>query len=208
MLHVGLTGNIACGKSSATKVFAELGARIIDADAIVHELLAPDTGTHTRVVGSFGPAILNADGSINRRSLAGVIFADAGKRAVLNGIVHPAVGREIRRRIAAIEEHQTTGIVMIDAALMVETGSYTAYDRLVVVTCAPKLQLRRLMDRDGLSEQDASVRMAAQMPSHEKARLAHYTIDTSGSPEETRTRIEAVYRSLLVDAARQSAGRA
>ncbi len=201
MLRVGLTGNIACGKSYVTRVLAELGAYIIDADAIVHELLAPQTATHRKIVEVFGPSVLDRDGGIHRKSLAAIIFADAGKRTLLNSIVHPAVGQEIRRRVDAIEQARLAGIVVVDAALMVETGSYRGYDRLVVVTCAPELQLRRLMDRDGLTEGEARARMAAQMPSSEKVKVAHYIIDTSGSFEATGARVEAVYLSLLADAA-------
>jgi dephospho-CoA kinase len=201
MLRVGLTGNIACGKSHATGIFSELGAHVIDADVLVHEILARGTPTFDKIVEHFGPTILDADGSINRKALGAIVFGDEGKRSTLNDLVHPEVRKEIGRRIASLEKEREDGIVIIEAALMVETGSYTQYDRLVVVTCDSALQLRRLMVRDRLAASEAGARIAAQMPAEEKTRLAHYVIETSGSFRETRAQIEAVYRSLLADEA-------
>jgi dephospho-CoA kinase len=205
MLHVGLTGNIACGKSHAAGVFAELGAHVIDADALVHELFSrPGCKTHQQVIDQFGAAILSPDGTVDRRTLGAIVFADPEKRAILNSVVHPEVRSEITRRIAALERtgEEGGGIIMVDAALMIETGSYKLYDRLVVVTCNPDLQLQRLMVRDALTEEQARARITAQLPSAEKVKLAHYVVETSGSFSETREQIEAVYRGLLSDAAR------
>ena len=202
MLHVGLTGNISCGKSHAAQVFAELGAHVIDADALVHQLLSPGSATHQRVIDQFGAAILSPDGTVDRKALGAIVFSDPEKRAILNGVVHPEVRNEVTRRIAALETTGEEGIIMVDAALMIETGSYRSYDRLVVVTCDPGLQLHRLIVRDGLTKEQARARIAAQLPSAEKVKLAHYVVETSGSFRETREQIEAVYRGLLSDAAR------
>jgi dephospho-CoA kinase len=201
MLKVGLTGNIACGKSHATRIFSRLGARVIDADTVVHELLSPGTETYCRLLDEFGPSILNTDQTVNRKVLGGIVFANAEKRGVLNGIVHPEVRRQIGIRIADIESTGSDGIVIVDAALMIETGSYKLYDRVVVVTCDPEIQLKRVIIRDQLTEQEARARIAAQLPSAEKVKFADYVVDTSGSFRETRHRIEAVYRSLMADAA-------
>ncbi len=198
MLRVGLTGNIASGKSQAAHTFAELGARIIDADAIAHNSLGKGTETAERIVEEFGTAILSADGAIDRRKLGDIVFADADKRAKLNGIVHPGVREEISRRISEYEKESPCGIVIVEAALLVESGSYVLYDRLVVVTCDPRLQLTRLINRDGLTIEQAKTRMAAQLPVEEKLRLSHYTIDTSGTLKETREQIEAIYRDLVL----------
>ncbi len=198
MLRVGLTGNIASGKSQATHVFAEMGARIIDADLIAHELLRKGTRTCEMVVEAFGADILAADASIDRHKLGEIVFSDAQKLSKLNAIVHPEVREEISRRINEYEEESPYGILIVDAALLVESGSYTLYDRLIVVTCDPRLQLSRLVSRDGLTPEQARARMAAQMPVEEKLRLSHYSIDTSGTLRETREQIEAIYRDLIL----------
>ncbi|HYK88221.1 MAG TPA: dephospho-CoA kinase [Acidobacteriota bacterium] len=203
MLRVGLTGNIASGKSQAAHVFAELGARIIDADVIAREALESGTDTYEKVIDAFGKDILDANGSIDRRKLGGIVFGDAGRRANLNSIVHPHVREEIFRRIHEYEKNSPCGIVVVDAALLVESGSYLLYDRLIVVTCDPGLQLSRLIHRDGLTEQQAKARIAAQLPVEEKLKLADYTIDTSGTLKETRDQIEAVYRDLVLRELRQ-----
>ncbi len=199
MLRVGLTGNIASGKSQAARVFAELGARIIDADVIAREILARGTCTFDKVVEAFGEEVLDGDGSINRRKLGEIIFADAEKRARLNAIVHPDVREEIFSRIEEYHSDCPAGVVIVDAALLIESGSYKAYDRIIVVTCHPALQLSRLINRDGLTVEQAKKRMAAQMPVEEKLKLADYTIDTSGTFRETREQIEAIYRGLLLE---------
>ncbi len=198
MLHVGLTGNIASGKSHATAVFAELGAHIIDADTIAHELLAPGTETYRKVVGAFGPEILDPDRTINRRRLGAIIFNDTEKRLLLNGLVHPDVRTEVLGRIAKLEGDGRGGIIIVDAALMVESGAYKIYDKLIVVHCAPQLQIARIVSRDGLTIAEARARMAAQMPAEEKVKIADYTIDTSGTFRQTREQIEAIYRDLVL----------
>jgi dephospho-CoA kinase len=199
MLHVGLTGNIATGKSHVAAIFAELGAHIVDADVISHELLAPDTPTCHRIVEAFGRGILTPEGFIDRRALGKVVFEDPDKRALLNSIVHPEVRNEVLRRIVELEKGSEPGIVMVDAALMVESGFYKAQDFLIVVKCHPSMQLSRVIARDGLSEEEARARIAAQMPIEEKAKLADYTIETSGTFRHTRDQVEEIYRSLLLE---------
>lgn len=198
MLHVGLTGNIASGKSHAALLFAESGAHVIDADIIVHELLAAGAKTHDKVVGAFGAEILDTDGRIDRRRLGRIIFGNPEKRILLNSLTHPDIGAEILRRIFQLEQSSPGGIVIVDGALIVESGSYKMYDRLVVVTCDPSLQISRLMSRDGLTQEEAKARMASQMPIEEKLKLADYTIDTSGTLRQTQEQVEAIYRDLLV----------
>jgi len=198
MLHVGLTGNIASGKSTAARVFVELGARIIDADVIAHALLEPQTETYKKVVERFGRGIVKVDGTINRVKLGEIVFHDAAQRNLLNGIVHPEVRTEVLRQIFELEKDSTGGIIIIDAALMVESGFYKLYDRLIVIFCHPALQLARLISRDGLSIPEARARMAAQMPVEEKLQVANYKIDTSGTLRRTREQIEAVYRDLVL----------
>ncbi len=198
MLHVGLTGNIASGKSQAAQVFAELGAHIINADSIAHDLLVKDTGIYDKVVEAFGEGILAPDGSIVRKKLGDIVFGDAEKRSRLNSIIHPAVREEIMHRVHQCGERSPSAIVIVEAALLIETGGYKVYDFLIVVTCDPKLQLSRLIHRDSLSLEQARARIFTQMPAEDKLKLADYTIDTSGTFKETREQIEAVYRDLVL----------
>jgi len=198
MLHVGLTGNIATGKSQAAHVFAELGAHVIDADVIAHDLLVKGTRTYLKVVEAFGNEILASDGSVERRKLGEIVFNDSGKRILLNGIVHPDVRNEVLHRVCKFEESLPGGIIIVDAALLIESGHHKLYDRLIVVTCDPNLQLARIVSRDGLTIEQAKARMAAQIPAEEKLKLADYTIETSGTLKETREQIEAIYRDLVL----------
>jgi dephospho-CoA kinase len=198
MLHVGLTGNIASGKSNAGLVFAELGAHIVDADLIAHELLLPGAHAYSDVVCAFGSGILDESGAINRRALGQIVFSSPQKRQLLNSLIHPGVRAEVLRRIVELEMPGKKGIILVDAALMIETGFFQYYDRLIVVYCDPSIQLSRLMSRDGFNVEEARARIAAQMPAEEKRRLAHYTIETSGTLRQTREQVEAVYRDLLL----------
>jgi dephospho-CoA kinase len=198
MLHVGLTGNIASGKSHTASLFAELGAHIIDADRVVHELLTCGTKTYSKIVEAFGAQILDQNMKIDRRRLAQIIFFDEEQRMLLNRLTHPEIHGEIQRRICDLQQQSSSGIIIVDAALMVETGGYRRCHRLVVVTCDPVLQLARLMSRDALTEKEARARIASQMPIEEKIKLADYTIDTSGTQIQTHDQVEAVYRDLLL----------
>ncbi|MDR1727754.1 MAG: dephospho-CoA kinase [Acidobacteriota bacterium] len=197
MPHVGLTGNIAVGKSCASAHFARLGAFVIDADRVAHGLFERGAPTYRRVVEAFGEGVLGEDGEIDRRRLGDIVFASEEKRLLLNGIAHPAVRDAIAGKVAARDAVAPGGVVIIDAALLVETGGYRRYDRLIVVACGAEQQLGRLMARDRLSEAAARSRIAAQMPMEEKVRFADYVIDTSGTFDATRAQVEAVYRELL-----------
>jgi dephospho-CoA kinase len=197
MLRVGLTGNIATGKSYASMKFFELGAHVIDADRIVHELLVCDTKIFKKIVESFGEQILARDGSIDRKALGKIVFFDPEKRLLLNSLTHPEIGTEILRRISELEQISETGIVIVEAALMVESGSYEKYHRLVVVTCDPALQISRLVNRDALTQEEATARIRSQMPMEEKLKLADYRIDTSGTLKQTYEQVDAIYRDLL-----------
>jgi dephospho-CoA kinase len=203
MLHVGLTGNIASGKSHAALLFAELGAHIIDADAVVHELLASPTGTYEKIVNAFGDGILRPDRSIDRRKLGQIVFSDPEKRLLLNNIVHPDIAAEILRRIFELEQLSRSGIVIVDAALIIETGGYKMYDRLIVVTCDPILQVSRLTTRDHLTVEEAKARMESQLAIEEKLKFADYTIDTSGTLKQTQEQVGAIYRDLLIQELRK-----
>ena len=199
MLRVGLTGNIATGKSHASRVFAELGARVIDADRIAHDLMRPARETYQKVVQAFGREILSPDGAIDRKKLGRIVFNDSEKRLQLNSLVHPDVRNEVLRQIVELERVNPAGIVIVDAALMIESGSYKVYQRVIVTYCDPALQLERIMARDGLSIEEARARVASQMPMEEKLKYADYKIDTSGTFQQTREQIEQIYRTLTTE---------
>jgi dephospho-CoA kinase len=200
MLRVGLTGNIASGKSTASSIFALLGAHVLDADRLAHGLLRAGTNTYARIVEAFGRSILNENGEIERKRLGTIVFADAAMRSKLNAITHPEVEAAIEKHIRDLDQSTYHGIVIVDAALIVETGGYRMYDRLIVVTCSPALQISRIMSRDGLTEADARARMASQMPIAEKLKLANYVIDTSGTMKQTHDQVEGIYRDLMAQA--------
>ncbi|MFQ5720085.1 MAG: dephospho-CoA kinase [Acidobacteriota bacterium] len=199
ILSVGLTGGIACGRTTVCGVFSRRGACVVDADAIAHRLMAPGGAAVGTVVGAFGGRFLAPDGGIDRRALAKEVFADPTMRRRLESILHPMIVAEADKIIDAFAATAGRGVAVTDAALLVETGGYTRYQRLIVVTCTPAVQLERLMKRDKLSEKDARARIAAQAPLAEKQRLADYIIETSGSLEQTKARSNEVYTMLLDD---------
>lgn len=200
MLRVGLTGGIATGKSTVAAMFAELGARVVDADLLSREVVMPGAPAHAAVVSRFGSSVLAEDGSLDRAALARVVFADPTARRDLERIVHPAVLAEAERRFG-LARSDGLAVAMLDAALLVETGAWQAFDRLIVVHCPPALQLARLRRR-GLSEAEARARLDAQAPPAAKLARADWLIDTSGTLESTRGQAEAVWRGLLEAAAR------
>ncbi len=196
MLKVGLTGSIAVGKSFVCSVFRELGCHVLDADMTAREVVAKGTAGHKRVVEEFGGGILQSDGAIDRRRLAEIVFADDAKRRVLEQIVHPLVIEAQDGWLREIEAGDPTGIAIVDAALMIESGGYERFDKLIVVWCRPEIQLQRLMRRDRLSADEAGERIAAQMTQDEKKRFADYLIDASGSFDSTREQTIAVFEKL------------
>ena len=199
MLKVGLTGSIAVGKSFVVSVLAEMGCVVFDADKIAHSVMEPGRAAHADLVKEFGEGILAADGSVDRMKLGPIVFADAGRRARLNEIVHPRVIEEQNRLLAEAEARDPDGVAIIDAALMIESGGYKRFDKLIVVYCDRETQVARLMKRNRITHEDAERRISAQMSSDEKRRYADYEIDTSGTFEETRRRVAAVYQQLCRD---------
>jgi dephospho-CoA kinase len=196
MLRVGLTGGIATGKSYVGKVLQELGCELIDADRVAHAVIEPGQPAYDELIVEFGPTILDAEGRIDRARLGAIVFADAARRARLNAIVHPRVYETQAVWLSEVAARDPRAIAVIDAALMIETGSYRRFDQLIVVHCRPDLQLARLQERNGLTLEAAQLRIDAQMPNHEKLAYANFVIDTSTSFEETRRQTEAVFHSL------------
>lgn len=204
MLHVGLTGSIAVGKSFVSSVLAGLGCHVLDADATAREVVAPGGEGLRRIVESFGADVLTADGALDRARLGRVVFADEGKRQLLNSLLHPLIIAAQDEWLRGRGHEDPSGVAVLDAALMIETGSFRRFDKLIVAHCRDEVQLERLMRRDGLSHEDAARRVAAQMPQAEKMRHADFLIDTSGTHEETRAQVAEVYERLRELATRRA----
>ncbi|MBI1761958.1 MAG: dephospho-CoA kinase [Acidobacteria bacterium] len=196
MLKVGLTGGIATGKSYVLGVLHELGCEVSDADTLAHQAIEPGKLAYQDIVSEFGPGVLNADGTLNRAALGGLVFTDAAKRERLNAIVHPRVYAAQAAWLAEVAARNPQAIAVLDAALIIETGSYKSFDKVVVVWCEPLLQLERLMTRNHLPHTQAEARIAAQMPSAEKLKYADFAIDTSLGFEDTRRQTETLYAQL------------
>lgn len=197
MLRVGLTGSIAVGKSFVTSVFAELGCRVLDADQTAREVVAPGAAGLKAVVDAFGDEILAPDGTLDRARLGSIVFADEEKRQRLNHLLHPFIIARQDEILREWEAENPDGIAIVDAALMIESGGYKRFDKLIVVHCRPEVQLERLMLRNQLSLAEAQRRIASQMPQEEKQKYADYLIDTSDGFEPTRVRTVEVYNELL-----------
>ena len=204
MLRVGLTGSIAVGKSFVLGVLRELGACTVDADQIARECVEPGTTGLAAVVSEFGNDVLNDDGLLDRAKLAGIIFADEAKRERLNAILHPFIIERQDEIMQQWEGKTPNAIAIIDAALMIESGGYRRFDKLIVVHCRPEIQIQRLMKRNNLSRDEAELRVESQMPQEEKMKYADYLIDTSGEFVDTRIQIEAIWQTLQTAAAHKS----
>jgi dephospho-CoA kinase len=205
LLKVGLTGGIASGKSVVGEMFVALGAHLIQADAIAHQLMQPGDAVYQEVVRHFGSAILNPDGSVNRARLAEAAFGASSENKSsrieeLNQIVHPAV---IKRQDEWMEEagrKDPKAIAIVEAALILEAGATKRFEKIMVVTCHPEQRIQRWASRLGVDEETArrevGRRMAAQLPDEDKIKAAQYVIDNSGSLDETRQQVAKVYAEL------------
>ena len=209
MLRVALTGGIASGKSVVGEMFVRLGAHLILADDVAHQLMQPGQAVYAEVVRRFGSQILNPDGTINRARLAEIAFGTAGNEASgrvkeLNAVVHPAVIARENEWMEDIGRQDRHAIAMVEAALILEAGTADRFDRLVVVTCRPEQRVRRLASRLKISEEAAGAevtrRMAAQLPDEEKIRAADFVIDNSGSLDATAEQVRRVFSALRTEA--------
>jgi dephospho-CoA kinase len=196
MLRVGLTGSIGVGKSFVASVLAELGCRVLDADTTAREVVALNSPALRDVVAKFGSEILKIDGTLDRSRLGAIVFADAEKRTTLNSILHPYIIAQQDQWLREWEAIDPEGIAVIDAALMIESGGYKRFDKLIVVHCREDLQLQRLMARDNFSRDEAEQRIAAQMSQDEKKKFADYLIDTTDGFDAARTSTAEVYEKL------------
>lgn len=196
MLIVGLTGGIASGKSVASKILRELGTLVIDADEVSREVMVPHTKCWKKVIRYFGKEILREDLTIDRKELADLVFNNPEQLVKLNSVVHPEIMRLIEEKLEEIKEKDPQAMVVIDAALLVETGMYKSCDKLVVVFAREETQIKRLMARDGVSKDEAQRRVNSQLPLKEKVKLADFVIENEGALRETREEVEKVFKAL------------
>ena len=196
MLKVGLTGGIATGKTYVANSLRKLGCEVSDADVVARTIVEPGQPAYEDIVQAFGQEILHPDGTIDRAKLGAIIFADEQARLQLNAMTHPRIHEAQSRWLAEVAERNPNAIAIIDASLMIESGGYKKFDKIIVVYCSLEIQLERLMTRNNLSCEEAMKRIAAQMPAAEKLKYADYSVETSGGFEATDQQVESLYMEL------------
>ena len=198
MLRVGLTGGIATGKSFCLRRFAKLGTPVIDADLISREVVAPGSAALALIRSRFGPSVIAADGSLDRAAMAALVFSDRTARADLESIIHPEVYRRINDWFA--NQPPGTRFAIADIPLLFETGHEHDFDSVIVCACEPFEQLRRLIERDGMTEDAARARLAAQWPIDEKIARADFVVRTDGTFDATDAQVRDVFERLSAEA--------
>lgn len=196
MRKVGLTGGIASGKSTVSRMFTELGVPVIDADVIAREVVAPGSRALEAIVDAFGEEVLTDEKSLNRARLGEIVFSDPAKKKVLERILHPEIIAEQDRRLRDLEREGRTPFAIVDAAVMIESGSWKRFDSIVVVDCDESQQISRLRHRNAMSEEEAVRRVNAQMPLSEKVKYANHVIDNRGSIDDTRKQVVELKKVL------------
>lgn len=191
---IGLTGNIACGKSTIAQMLRELGAEVIDADKVAHQVMAPPGPVYDSIAREFGREILAPDGSIDRRKLGQIVFGDPAALRRLDALVHPTTSATIRQMIAT----SSARVVVVEAIKLIEAGTYRICDSVWIVTCTRDQQVQRLISERGLSREDAERRIDAQSPIEEKLSYANVVIDNSGSLADTRRQVLEAWKRLGV----------
>jgi len=201
---IGLTGGVAAGKSLVASELVRLGAYLIDADVVAREVVAKGGPVYCEIAAEFGPSVLLADGSIDRKALGSLIFSDPARRAALNRITHPAIRGRINELIDEYRCAADRPFIVIDAALLIEGGLYKALDKVIVVDAPEQTLIERMRLRDGLTEEQAKARLAAQMPLDEKRRCADYLIDNSGPRQTALEAAARVYAELKEQVCREA----
>jgi dephospho-CoA kinase len=196
MLRVGLTGGLASGKSFVGRALADLGCYLIEADKLGHQVMLPAGEAYDAIVREFGPAVLDAEGRISRRKLSGMVWGNPERLETLNSLVHPPVREREESRMAEIAQADPAAIVVVEAAILVETGRYKDFDRLIVVACSAGRQMERALERGSYNKEEILARMSRQLPLEQKLSVADYVIDTSGAKEATLEQVRKVYSSL------------
>ncbi|HEX6211591.1 MAG TPA: dephospho-CoA kinase [Methylomirabilota bacterium] len=204
-LLVGLTGGLATGKSTVSDILRSLGCIVLDADALAREVVQPGEPALAAIAREFGPDVLQPDGTLDRKRLGAIVFADPARRKRLEGITHPAIRDRYQARLIELQAQGFDGIVIWDAPVMIESGGYRDVDRLIVVVTDEATQRARALARDG-DRADAERKIASQMPLADKARLADYVIDNSGDRAATEARTREVHAALLADLRARAGG--
>jgi dephospho-CoA kinase len=197
MLRVGLTGGLATGKTFVGKTLADLGCHVIRNDEMGHAVIQPGGEAYDGIVKEFGAQILTAEKAIDRRKLAALVFHDPERLAALNALVHPPVRARTRAELEAFAQANPDGIAVVEAAILVETGSFRDYEKLIVAVCSEAQQIERAMSRDGMTREQVAERLSRQLPLADKIRYADFVIDTSGAKESTIAQTKAVYEALV-----------
>jgi dephospho-CoA kinase len=195
MLHIGLTGGIASGKSTVASMLRDRDCLVLEADSLGHELLEPEQASYDEVVRVFGKEILDADGMVDRGKLGAIVFSDPRRRALLDGILHPRILEIVRQWFAMLERPGGPELAVVEAALIIEAGYHKELDRVIVCWCRHDQQVERLVER-GLSVDEAEQRIAAQWPIDQKRRMADEVIDCSGAIEATERQVGSVFEKV------------
>ncbi len=203
MVVIGVTGGFGTGKSTVAGMFKQLGAVVLDADAIAHDVMEPKRLAWRRIVKAFGPQILNEDHTVNRKRLASLVFHDAQRRQRLETIVHPPVLRSIKQRLHRLRRACKVRAVVLDVPLLIEAGAHELVDALVVVTALPEVQRERLRHK-GWTQEEAHARIAAQWDLSAKVALADHTVDNSDGVDATRTQVKRIWNQLAAAPSRRS----
>ncbi len=202
MLKVGLTGGLASGKSFVGREFERLGTHVIQADSLGHLTLLPDGEAYADVIREFGQGIAGPDGLIDRKALGAIVFPDEAKLEKLNSFIHPHVYQRQLDFFERVEAEDPKGVAVAEAAIMIETGGYKRYDRIVVAYCPENLQIERFIERENSTREEARSRLSRQMPIDEKRTYADHIIDTSGTKEQTLRQTRDIYLKLKAEAER------
>jgi dephospho-CoA kinase len=198
MLLVGLTGGYATGKTFVASELERHGCHLIYADKLGHQVMEPGAEAYHSVIDAFGTRILTENEAIDRRKLGSVVFNDPEQLAKLSSFVHPAVFHLEERMIAEYSMQDPSGIVVIEAAILIESGRHERFDRLILTTCDKETQIRRAIKRDSVTREEAMARIARQMSLEEKKSFAHFVIDTSGTKEDTVRQVDVVFAKLKI----------
>lgn len=195
-MRIGLTGGIACGKSTVSAMLTELGAHLVDADRVAREVVLPGEPALQAVAEKFGQAVLNEDGSLNRPALGSIVFGQADRLRELEAITHPAIRQRMREQMEQAERLEADPVVVADIPLLYETEQQSSYEGVIVVYVPHEVQRERLMNRNGLSADEAERRIGLQMDIERKRSMADWVIDNSGTLEETRKQVQQLWDSL------------
>ncbi len=196
-MNIGLTGGIATGKSTVSQMLERRGAALVDADRIAREVVEPGQAPLRQIAERFGQAVLNEDGTLNRRKLGQIVFSDEAERKALEAITHPAIRALMRERMERLEAERPDRLVVVDVPLLFESKLQSLFEQVLVVYVPRSVQLTRLMGRDGLAEEEARKRLDAQMDIEDKKRLADYVIDNSSGLAETEEQIDRFWRDKV-----------